>query len=126
MRWVEAACSHRGQVIQARWVGASRLQARLRFATRWFENARVTIRLTPRPLPVQWLLSAWHKQRETLTFEADLDCAPGVRLEVLRHRWLTHSDNKLIRKSRRLDPRPPRPRCTYHLHPVEAGTPPRD
>ena len=63
LRWVEAACSHRGQVIQARWVGASRLQARLRFATRWFENARVTIRLTPRPLPVQWLLSAWHKQR---------------------------------------------------------------
>jgi hypothetical protein len=100
LRWVEVACSHRGQVTQARWLGASRLQARLRFAAHWFENARVTIRLKPRPLPVQWLLSAWHKQRETLTFEADLDEAPGVRLEVLRHRWLTHRDNQLIRKSR--------------------------
>ena len=100
MRWVEAACSHRGQVVSARWVGACRLHAHLRFATHWFENARVTIHLLPRPLPVQWLSSAWHKQRETLTFEADLDCAPGVQLEVLRRRWLTHSDNQLLRKSR--------------------------
>jgi hypothetical protein len=100
LRWVEAACSHRGQVTDARWVGASRLQAHLRFAAHWFENARVTIHLVPRPLPIQWILSAWHKQRETLTFEADLDCAPGVRLDVLRHRWLTHTDNKLVRKSR--------------------------
>ena len=100
LRWVEAACANRGQVIEARWMGASRLQAHLRFAAHWFENVRVTIRLLPRPLPIPWLLSVWHKQRETLTFEADLDCAPGLRLEVLRHRWLTHSDNKLVRKSR--------------------------
>jgi len=44
LRWVEAACSHRGQVTQARWIGASRLQAHLRFAAHWFENAQVTIR----------------------------------------------------------------------------------
>jgi hypothetical protein len=100
LHWVEAACSHRGQLTQARWVGTSRLQAHVRFATHWFENAQVTIRLLPRPLPVQWALSIWHKQRETLTFEADLDCAPGTHLEVLRHRWLTHNDNKVIRKSR--------------------------
>jgi hypothetical protein len=66
----------------------------------WFENARVTIRLLPRPWPIQWFSSVWRKERETLTFEADLDYAPGIRLEVLRHRWLTHSDNKLVRKSR--------------------------
>jgi len=100
LRWMEAACSHRGEVIEARWFGSSRLQAHLRFAAHWFENARVTIRLLPRPLPIPWLLSAWRKQRETLTFEADLDCPPGIRLEVLRHRWLTHSDDKLVRKSR--------------------------
>ena len=100
LHWVEAACAHRGQIVDARWRGTSRLQAHLRFATHWFENVQVTIRLLPRPLPVSWLLSVWHKQRETLTFEADLDCAPGIRLEVLRHRWLTHSDNKTVRKSR--------------------------
>jgi hypothetical protein len=100
LRWVEIACANRGQVIEARWLGASRLQAHLEFATHWFENVRVTIRLLPRPLPIPWLLSVWHRQKETLTFEADLDCAPGIRLEVLRHRWLTHSDNKAIRRSR--------------------------
>ena len=92
---VEAACSTRARIVEAHWIGASRLQARLRFAAQWFENARVTIRLAPRPLPIQWMLCRLHKQRETLTFEADLDYAPGIRLEILRHHWLTHTDRKL-------------------------------
>jgi hypothetical protein len=92
---VEVACSNRARIVEARWIGASRLQAHLRFAAHWFENARVTIRLLPRPLPIQWLLSRWHKQRETVTFEADLDYVPGIHLEVLRHRWLTHRSGKL-------------------------------
>jgi hypothetical protein len=100
LRWLETACAGRGRVFDARWLGSSGLQAHLRFAAHWFENARVTIRLIPRPLPVRWLLSAWNKQRETLTFEADLDCAPGMQMEVLRHRWVSHSDNRLVRESR--------------------------
>lgn len=99
LHWVESACSRHGQIGEARWVGASRLEARLRFAAHWVANARVTIRLLPRPLPVQWLLSRWHRQKETITFEADLDYAPGIRLEVLRHRWLTQSNKKLKAKS---------------------------
>jgi hypothetical protein len=100
LRWLEVACNGRARVLESHWLGNSGLQAHLRFAAHWFENARVTIRLLPRPLPMQWLMSRWHKQRETLTFEADLDYAPGIRLEVLRHRWVSHSDNKLIRESR--------------------------
>lgn len=100
LHWVEVACSNRGRIVDARWYGASRLQAQLRFAAHWFDSARVTIRLMPRPLPIQWLLSIWHKQKETLTFEADLDYAPSLRLEVLRHRWLTHTNSSLARKSR--------------------------
>lgn len=100
LRRVEAACSHRARVVDAHWIGASRLQAHLRFAAHWFENAQVTIRLLPRPLPVQWLVSRWHKQRETVTFEADLDNAPGVQMEVFRHHWLSDSDRQMIRSSR--------------------------
>ena len=100
LRKVEAACSHRARIVEARWIGASRLQANLRFAAHWFENAQVTIRLLPRPLPVQWLLSRWNKQRETVTFEADLDHAPGLHLEVFRHHWLSDSDRKMILSSR--------------------------
>jgi hypothetical protein len=100
LRWVEVACSNRARIVEARWIGASRLQAHLRFAAHWFENAKVTIRLLPRPLPIQWLLSCWHKQRETITFEADLDYVPGIRLEVRRRRWLTHRSGKLAAPSR--------------------------
>jgi hypothetical protein len=100
LRKVEEACSHRARIVDAHWIGASRLQAHLRFAAHWFGNAQITIRLLPRPLPVQWLLSRWHKQRETVTFEADLDHAPGVQLEVFRHHWLSDGDRQLIRSSR--------------------------
>jgi hypothetical protein len=99
LRWVEAACISRARLLDAEWVGTSRLQARLRFADRWFDNANLTIRLLPRPLPVQWLLSCCQKQKETLTFEADLDYVPGMRLEVMRHRWLTHRGSKVTRNS---------------------------
>ena len=99
LRWVEAACISRARILEAEWIGSSRLQARLRFADRWFDNANLTIRLQPRPLPVQWLLSYCQKQRETLTFEADLDYVPGMRLEVLRHHWLTHRGRRATRSS---------------------------
>ena len=100
LRKVEAACSHRARVVDAHWIGPSRLQAHLRFAAHWFENARITIRLQPRPLPVRWVLSRLQKQRETVTFEADLDHAPGVQLEVFRHHWVSDSDRQMISSSR--------------------------
>jgi len=99
LRCVEAACITRARILEAEWIGTSRLQARLRFADRWFDNANLTISLRPRPLPVQWLFSYCQKQKETLTFEADLDYVPGMRLEVLRHQWLTHRGRRVRRNS---------------------------
>jgi hypothetical protein len=90
LRRVSAACATEGSIVQARWLGSSRLQANLRFSTHWFERVKVTVRLCPRPIPFQWLLWTYRKQKETLTFEADLDCAPGFPLEVFRHSWFTH------------------------------------
>ena len=46
----------------------SQLHARFGFSAHWFDNARVTIRLRPRPIPFKWFVSIWHKQKETLTF----------------------------------------------------------
>jgi hypothetical protein len=90
LRWVESACSSRGRIVESRWVGVSRLQARLGLGVHWFENAHITVRLRPRPLLLMWLFSIWRKQSETLTFEADLDHAPTFQLEVFRHRWFSH------------------------------------
>ncbi|HXY52966.1 MAG TPA: hypothetical protein VEI01_26200 [Terriglobales bacterium] len=88
LRWVQLACrGGRGKVVESRWFGSSRLQARLQFASRRFDNARLTVNLRPRALPLRWLFSYWRKQKETLTFEADLDFPPGFQLEVFNHRW---------------------------------------
>ncbi len=58
LRWVQTACAGKGRVLESHWMGSSRLQARLHFASRWFENAHVTVKFRPRALPVQWLLSS--------------------------------------------------------------------
>jgi len=95
LRWVQAACTGKGRILDSswdsRWLGSSRLNARLHFPSHWFENARVTMKFRPRALPVQWLVSHWRKQKETLTFEADLGGCPSFRLQVIRHRWCAHS-----------------------------------
>jgi len=91
LRWVRAACAGKGRILEFHWLNSSRLDARLHFPSRSFENAHVTVKFRPRPLPVHWLLSCWHKQKETLTFEADLGGSPNFHLEVVRHRWCAHS-----------------------------------
>ena len=92
LKWVQTACLGKGRVVDMRWqASSSRLKATLHLSSRWFEDARITIRLLPRPLPVQWALSRWRQQQETLTFEADMGFPPGFQLDVIRHRWSGHS-----------------------------------
>src|SRR5580700_11478516 len=98
LRWVQAACAGKGRILESHWVGSSRLQARLHFASHWFENASVILTFRPRALPVQWLLSYWRRQKETLTFEADLGGSPAFHLEVVRHRWCAHSRGVTARR----------------------------
>jgi hypothetical protein len=99
MRWVQSACAGKGRILDSRWIGSSRLQARLHFPSHWFENARVTVRFKPRALPVHWLVSCWRRQKETLTFEADLGGSPTFHLEVVRHRWSAHNRGITSRKN---------------------------
>ena len=95
LEWVQAACLGHGRIVNLRWQASSSLvKATLNLSSRWFENARLTIRLLPRPLPVQWLLSRYRKREETLTFEADMGFPPGFHLNVIRHRWSGHTGSK--------------------------------
>jgi hypothetical protein len=91
----------RGRVINQRWrAGSSVFKASLSLPSRWFEDVRLTIRLLPRPLPWNWLGSRYHRQRETLTIEADLGFPPGFRLDVIRHRWSGCSDDTSSKETR--------------------------
>lgn len=103
LRWVQSACADKGRILDSRWTGSSRLQARIQFASHWFENARVIVKFQPRATPVQWFVSYWRKQKETLTFEADLDGSPGFYLEIIRHRWCAH--NRGVTSKRKQDGR---------------------
>jgi hypothetical protein len=97
---VEAACATRGRVLKSKWLGKSCLQAHVSFAAHWFENARVTVKLLPRPILIQWMICLWRRQRETVTFEADLDDSPTFHLEISRHRWLTQKPKEISSTAR--------------------------
>jgi hypothetical protein len=98
LRWVQSACAGKGRILDSHWLSSSHLFARLQFPSRSFENAHVMMKFRPRPLPIQWLFSCWHKQKETLTFEADLGGSLNFQLEVVRHRWRAHSRGVTARK----------------------------
>lgn len=88
LEWVQTACLGKGWILSPRWqANSSLLKATLRLSSRWFDEARLTVRLVPRPLPLRWLVSRWHKQEETLTFEADMGFPPVFHLDVIRYRW---------------------------------------
>ncbi len=92
LQWVQAASLGKGRLSHLTWQSSSsRLKATLHLSSRWFEEARLTIKLLPRPLPLQWALSRWQEQRETLSFEADMGFPPGFRLDIMRHRWSGHT-----------------------------------
>jgi len=100
LQWVQAACLGKGRLTNLQWqASSSRLRATLQLSTRWFDDARLTIRLLPRPLPVKWALSRWREQQETLTFEADMGFPPGFHLDIVRHRWSGQTGDK--KKTRR-------------------------
>jgi hypothetical protein len=91
LKWVQTACAERGRIHKVCWAGPSRLLAELRFPPHVFQHARVVVHLLPRPSMIHWAVSRWRKQKETLTFEADLYAPPRFQLEVHNHRWTGHS-----------------------------------
>lgn len=95
LQWVQAACLGKGRLSELKWQAASsQLKATLHLSSRWFEEAHLTIRLLPRPLPVQWAMSRWRDHQETLTFEADMGFPPGFHLDIIRHRWSGQTGTK--------------------------------
>jgi hypothetical protein len=101
LAWVQAACLGKGSIVHPQWKACnSLLKASLSLPSRWFDNVRLTVRLLPRPMPVQWVLSRYRREKETLTFEADLGFPPGFHLDVIRHRWSGRSGNKSLRAAR--------------------------
>jgi len=87
VEWIRAALAGKGEVIAVRWLGPSSFHVALRLATSLFQHPALTVRLSPRQNPFAWLGQHWRREPATVTFDADLDIAPGFNLEVHQHRW---------------------------------------
>ncbi|HLH08988.1 MAG TPA: hypothetical protein VKW78_17245 [Terriglobales bacterium] len=75
------------QIVGIHWISPSRFHVRLRLFPEIFRHCSVAVQLVPRELPLSWLVSFVRRQKETLTFEADFDVAPGFNVEVHNQRW---------------------------------------
>ncbi len=85
--WIERAFEGHGQVAAMEWLSNSSFQLRVRLWPNLFRKTSVQVQLLPRELPLSWLIARFRGRQETLTFQADLDFAPGFNLEVRNHRW---------------------------------------
>lgn len=95
LAWIEAAFSGNGEVAGVQWITPSRFQVKLRLANCGFKHPTIMVQLAPREMPLQWLINKVRKTRETLTFEANLHCAPNFNLDVQNHRWCGRTRRKL-------------------------------
>lgn len=81
------AFAGQAQIIGVQWIGGSRFLVKLRVVSTHFQRASLQVHMYPREFPFSWLWSRFKKHQETMTFEADLECAPAFNLEVHNHRW---------------------------------------
>ena len=91
--------SWHGRIVSRRWTGTSQLHVGMRLPSELFSGARITVRLSPRALPLHWLLHRWNAQTETVTIETDLEHAPSFSLKVHNHSW----SGRLTRKAPRTE-----------------------
>jgi hypothetical protein len=87
LNWVKHAFDGHGEAASVRWVRASQFYISMYFPPSLFVRSSLLVKLRPRENPVRWLLSRIRCEPECLTFEADLDHAPGFDLEVHNHTW---------------------------------------
>jgi hypothetical protein len=95
MRWIERTFAGHAAVIGNQWLAASRFRVRLRMPAGVFREPSVLVQMCPRELPARWAMWRFRKRPETLTFEADLDCAPAFSLEVHNHRWFGRTRRRM-------------------------------
>lgn len=99
---IRNALGGHAQVAGIHWISPSRFHIRLSLHPEIFRHCSVVVQLIPRELPLSWLVGWLRKQRETITFEADLDEPPSFNLEVHNQRWSGSSSRERKRKRSKL------------------------
>jgi hypothetical protein len=84
---IQKALAGKACVSAPRWQGASRFSVQLRFPSA-FRESSLAVGLTPREMPLNWLLARWKKQKEWILFQAELERRPSANLVISSHRWI--------------------------------------
>lgn len=82
---VRRAVAGRAQVSGPYWHQPSRFDIQLRFAA-GFRESWLTVELTPREMPIQWLVARLRKRGEQVIFRAELEHRPSSGLIIARHK----------------------------------------
>lgn len=98
LRNIESAFMGYGSVNGHQWVSASEFHVDLRLSNCAFRHPNIIVKMLPREMPLNWLISRVRKQHETLTFEANLLCPPGFNLEVHNQRWWARTRRRMPKK----------------------------
>lgn len=93
--WIDALLCGQGHVTGITWEGSSAFRVPLLLRSNTFHNASLHVNLTPRELPLNWLLRKLKSVQETLIFEADLDWAPPFSLELQSYRMFARTRKDL-------------------------------
>jgi len=87
LHWLEGAIAADGQISSVEWINPSRFRVKLLLPGSVFHQPLLDARLAPRQLPLKWALWQWERRQETLTFEANLGCPPGLSVDIERARF---------------------------------------
>ena len=102
LQWISGVSAGHANVRSVRWDSRSHFQVKLQLRSHCFHNGTMAVQLYAREMPLKWLLSRYRAEQETLTFEADLDCAPSFSLEVHNYRWQNKPSGKATLQPERL------------------------
>ena len=95
LSWIEELLHGQGHVTTIKWEDSSSFFLPLRLRAHTFHSASLRVNLIPRELPLKWIKSKIKEQTETLVFQADLDWAPPVSLELQSYRLFARSRKEL-------------------------------
>src|SRR5258708_34093382 len=82
LRWIDSALLGRGRGLGIVWTTTSGFKVPLLLSSGIFRRASMLGELTPRELPLRWLLRLLGKEPDLMTFQADLDLPPAFSLDL--------------------------------------------
>ncbi len=92
---IKQAVAGRALVAGPFWHKPSRFDVELRYVS-GFRESWLSVELTPREMPLSWLLAFLHKQGEQVTFRAELEQRPSSGLIITRHKCCGYTSREAL------------------------------